>query len=274
MSSGKTLSPLFGITTAILSLIFLLNENNGLAAPTANMSPSPYIVVVDPGHGGHDEGSSGKLGKKIITEKEIALGIAIRLSRVLAEPDYWRPLGRPVKVVLTRDRDKEVSLEARSEIAREKRADLFVSIHANSDPSRKAKGVETYFLNNTDATSTSKLEQIENRLSKKYKNARPDASLLLRSITADAVVDSSRSAAQTLHRSLVDHLKAEDVSFQDRGVRQALLYVLLDAQVPAVLFEAFFLSHPQDLEFLQQGANRQVIAEGLAKGILRFLALQ
>jgi N-acetylmuramoyl-L-alanine amidase len=231
------------------------------------------VVVLDPGHGGDDFGTSGKLGKKAISEKEIALGIAIRTQRILRDPLYSKPLGRSIVALLTRDRDREVSLEKRAEIARSKNADLFVSIHANSDPHRQAQGIETYFLNNTDGSATSKLVEIENRTSRKYKNAKP-ASLLIRSVAADATVDSSREAAELVHKSVVDHLHAQGLNLQDRGVRQALLYVLLDAQVPGILFEAFFLSHPRDLAFVAEGENRQKIAEGLAKGILRFLALR
>jgi N-acetylmuramoyl-L-alanine amidase len=97
---------------------------------------------------------------------------------------------------------------------------------------------------------------------------------MLRSVAADAVTDASRQAAETIHASITDHLHAADVPFKDRGVKQAMLYVLLDTQVPAVLIEAFYLSHKHDLELLQQPENRLKIAEGITRGILRVLALQ
>lgn len=267
-ASGNTVFLYFGILTLFLNPFFLGHENKALAA-----APPPYVVVIDPGHGGDDHGASGKLGRKKITEKDIALGIAIRTQRVLEDPEYWKPLGRSIKVILTRNRDKYVSLEHRSEAARKENADLFLSIHANSDPSGKAHGLETYFLNNTDQESSSKLEQIENKSTKKYADA-PPASLILRSVAADAVVETSRRAAETIQSSVVDHLKAHELNAHDRGVRQGMFYVLLDAQVPAVLLEAFFLSHPKDREFVSEQENRQRIAEGVAKGVLRFLALQ
>lgn len=267
MPSGNAVLVLIGFLTTFLSPFFSINENRALAAP------APYIVVLDPGHGGHDHGASGKSGRKRVAEKSVALGIALRTARILEDPEYWKPLGRPVKVILTRKGDRDVSLERRAQIARKAKADLFVSIHANSDPSKKARGIETYFLNNTDQTSSSKLEQIENKSSRKYASAGP-ASLLIRSVAADAVVDSSRAAAESLHHSLISHLKSEEVPLEDRGVRQGMFYVLLDAQVPAVLLEAFFLSHPKDRELVSQPENRQKIAEGVAKGVLRFLAMQ
>ena len=190
---------------------------------------------------------------------------------MLEDEEYWKPLGRPIKVILTRERDKDISLEKRAEIAREAKADLFLSIHSNSDPSHRAHGLETFFLNNTDLESSSKLEQIENKTSKKYKDS-PPASLLIRSVAADAVVESSREAATTLHQSLLAHLRSQELKVNDRGVRQGMFYVLLDAQVPAVLLEAFFLSHPSDREFVREAENRQKIAEGIGRGVLRFLA--
>jgi N-acetylmuramoyl-L-alanine amidase len=180
-----------------------------------------------------------------------------------------------VKTILTRNRDKDVSLQKRSEIAKSSGADLFLSIHANSDPSRRAQGLETYFLNNTDSSSTAKLEQIEKRSSaKSAKGKIDDASLLIRSVAADAIVGVSREAAETLHNSLISHLRSSELKVNDRGVRQGMFYVLLDAQVPAVLLEAFFLSHPSDREFVSQAENRQKIAEGIARGVLRFLAVR
>jgi N-acetylmuramoyl-L-alanine amidase len=265
MPGGKSVTPLFGSLVIILSLFLSPKKNEALAA---NGSANPYIIVIDPGHGGEDKGAASLVGKKPLYEKDVALGIAIRMARVLRDPKYTKPLGRRVKVLLTRESDKEISLEARSEIARSAKADLFLSIHSNSEPSGVGHGVETYFLNNTDQESDSKLEEIENRTSKKR-----DASLLIRSIAADAVVDSSKLAAETVHKSLVDHLRLRNGKVHDRGVKQAMFYVLLDAQVPAVLFEAFFLSNKRDAAFVSEGERRQEIAEGLAKGILRYLAL-
>jgi N-acetylmuramoyl-L-alanine amidase len=271
MPSEKLVHPPFGILAISLSLFLSAKENTALAVPTR---PHPYVVVVDPGHGGTDTGTSGREGKLRISEKELSLAIALRLQKLLQSSSYWRPLGRPVKVVLTRKRDEYVTLEKRSEQARRNKADLFISVHANSDPARQAAGLETYFLNNTDEESSLKLQEIENRTSlrRRKQTAHHEQDLLLRSIAADAEVDVSRTAAEVVHGSLVDHLRSEQLSFQDRGVRQAMLYVLLDSQVPAILVECFFLSSKSDLAIVGQAENRERIAEGLARGILRFLA--
>lgn len=265
MPSGKTFTPLFGTFAILLSSFFVPNENTALAAD------APYIVVLDAGHGGVDTGTSSGKGKKQVREKDITLAIVLRLEKLLNDPKYAKSLGKKIKVLLTRSKDKDIALETRSELAKKNHADLFVSVHVNSDTTHKVQGLETYFLNNTDSESSSKLEQIENRTSKKYKSGN---SLLLRSVAADAVTDVSREAAKTIHSSMADHLRSEDIPFHDRGVKQAMLYVLLDTQVPAVLIEAFYLSNKQDLELINEPENRQKIAEGIAKGILRFLVLQ
>jgi len=286
MPSGKKVTPLFGILLISLSAILSAKENTALGAqktvrpyvaPKVHPYVSPkvhpnYIVVLDPGHGGSDTGASAKLGKKLVFEKDISLAIAVRAEKILANPAFSKALGRTIKVILTRRSDIYVSLEDRSEKAKKAGADLFVSIHANSESTKRASGLETYFLNNTDDESALKLQQIENRTSKRYQQKMDPSSLLIRSVSADAVVESSRRAAEILQSSMVDQLRRNDLKFQDRGVRQAMLYVLLDAQVPAVLVESFFLSHKADLEFLNEPENRGKIAEGLAKGVLRFLA--
>jgi len=272
MPSENSVCFLFGLWAAFLSLFLFLTPVHGLASKRPAEAP-PFIVVLDPGHGGPDHGASVKSGRQRVTEKEIALGIAIRTAKVLEDPEYWKPLGRPVQVVFTRKKDTGVSLEERSRVARG--GDLFLSIHANSDPSRRASGLETYFLNNTDDTSLEKLEQIEKkRKPGKRGSIGSDAALLLRSVSADAVVQVSRQAADTLHHSLLSHLRSADLKVNDRGVRQGMFYVLLDAQVPAVLLEAFFLSNNADREFVSDADNRQRIAEGIARGVLRFLALR
>lgn len=262
----------FGILLFVLSSFLQFGDFFAQAAPHRPEIP-PYIVVLDPGHGGDDHGATVKVGKKWVREKDIALALAIRTERILQDSEYWKPLGRRIRVILTRRRDQYLSLEQRAEIAKNAKADLFLSIHANSDPKKQARGIETYFLNNTDSASSSKLEEIENKRSKKYAR-KSDASLLLRSIAADAVLEDSKQAAELIQSSLVDHLRSHQLSVADRGVRQGLFYVLLDAQVPAALLEAAFLNHPQDRELVDNVDGRQKVAEGIAKGVLRYLALR
>jgi N-acetylmuramoyl-L-alanine amidase len=261
---GKKVTPLFGTFALILNLLFACNENNALAAP------KPYVVVLDAGHGGADGGASGRQGKNRIREKDLSLAIALLAAKLLRAPEYAQALGRKIQVILTRRRDQTVSLESRSDRAKKAHADLFVSIHANSETTHKARGLETYFLNNTDDESSRKLEKIENKSSKRSRK-NPD-SLLLRSVAADAVVEESHAAAGLMQSSIMDQLHSNEVAVTDRGVKQAMLYVLLDTQAPAVLIECLYLSNGSDLAIVSSPENRAHIAEGIAKGVLRFLA--
>jgi len=261
--NGNTVYLLFGLNLVFLSLILIFPQNPAWG------KKSPYIVVLDPGHGGKDSGAIQQMGKKKYAEKDIVLALAIRTRRTLVDPTYSKLLDRPLKVVLTREGDYEVSLEKRSEIARNLKANLMLSLHINSDPSKKASGFETYFLNNLDFSSSSKLEEIENKHSKKFSDK--NASLLIRSIAADAMVDESKAAAIAVQESVIQELKKEGIKTPNRGVRQGMFYVLLDAQVPSILVESFFITHPKDLEFIREPENRQIIATGIAKGILRYL---
>jgi N-acetylmuramoyl-L-alanine amidase len=92
------------------------------------------VVVLDAGHGGHDEGANGPSG---LREKDLVLDVTRRLAKRLDR--------RGVRVILTRKDDRFLSLEERTAVANDARADLFVSIHANASPSRKPRGIETYF---------------------------------------------------------------------------------------------------------------------------------
>jgi N-acetylmuramoyl-L-alanine amidase len=260
MNSSISTFKLLGTTALVLELFFSTHGNNSLAAIR---SPSrPYVVVLDPGHGGKDTGAKGKLkGKPTTLEKDITLGLAIRTSRVLQDPKYWRPLGRPIKVVLTRDKDIDVSLQERTKIAQKAQADLFLSIHSNSEKTGTVSGIETFFLRN-DRSSAEKL-------AKYHKN---ESELVLRAIASDSTVRIAQDAAELIHKSTLDYLENQDLPQSNRGVKNSLLYVLLDTKVPAVLFEGLYLSNPHDLQFLQDGENRQKMAEGLAAGVLRFLA--
>ena len=251
--------------------------SKAFALPHPPQNKPFYTVVLDPGHGGQDSGSIGYLRqnqtKTAVKEKDITLHIALQLGAVLKNPSYAKILGRPIKVIYTRKRDEDLELKKRSLLARKKKADLFVSIHANAEHSGQAEGIETYFLNNTDDESSNKLAEIENKSAKKeIENSA--VSLLLRSVTADALVLPSQDAASFIQESIATQFQRKKIPIYNRGVKQGMFYVLLDAQVPAVLVEAPFLTHQKDLELLNQNSVRAEIAEGMAKGIVRYLAVK
>lgn len=263
---------LFGRDLSIFSLFLFtchFAEINSLANENKPPIPKSYTVVLDPGHGGEDTGTKGTVKGQVLWEKNLSLKIASRILKVLQDPQYWKPLGKPIRVILTRSSDRDLTLDERSALAKNNKANLFVSIHANFDPKGKASGFETYFLNNTDQESDSKLEQIENRQRTKQGTNKP-SSLVLRSVLADAVVANSQKAAEMVQSSMAEIFF--DKKLKSRGVKQAMFYVLLDAQVPAILVETAYLSNSSDLNFVSIPENRQRIADGIARGILRYLA--
>ncbi len=199
-------------------------------------------IVLDPGHGGNDRGARGRAG----IEKVLTLDIARRLQDALE--------ARGFRVWLTRSSDSFVPLENRPELAAEKKADLFVSIHLNSG-GIGAHGIETFCMPPAGAVSTAtpfrgwRWSQEEGP----ERNNRYD--------------ESNVWLAHCVQRSL---LRA--VGAADRGVRRARFVVLRDAPCPAILVEAGFLSHPAEETKLLSASYRDQLANAIAEGILTYKA--
>lgn len=213
-------------------------------------------IVIDPGHGGSDTGAMGKDG---IYEKDVVLDIALRLRAAIQQQM------KDVEVILTRDTDRYIPLEERTAIANAKQADLFISIHTNSSPSNAATGVETYFLS-LEATKE-ELEVATRENATTSRNAGELQALLQRIVLDNKVVE-SRDFAQHVQNSMVSGLgKANSHSSFNRGVKKAPFVVLLGTNMPSILAEVSFISHPKDAEALRTAEFRQNIAESLFDGI-------
>ncbi len=215
-------------------------------------------VVVDPGHGGVDGGTS--LGHGLY-EKDLTRDIATRLAGLLA--------ARGTEAVLTRRGDEAVSLRRRAEIANRARADLFVSIHVNWLPDRSARGVEVYYLGTTDDPFLSRLAASENEGSG-YTVA--DTRQLLEGILAGVRQAESERLARSLSESLYSNLRRDNPDIVARGVMSAPFVVLVATDMPAVLAEVACLSNDREAELLARPAYRQRIAAALADGIQRYVA--
>jgi N-acetylmuramoyl-L-alanine amidase len=208
-------------------------------------------VVIDAGHGGHDTGSIGPSG---LTEKELVLDVAKRLQ-VLVETQ----LG--AEVVMTRDNDTFVPLESRTQRANEEKADLFLSIHANSSPEKSVRGVETFFLNlNTQSRDALATATRENAASEKKIHELQD---LLQKIVLNDKADESRELAKHIQQAMSKRGNAGS----NRGVKQAPFVVLIGAAMPSVLAEISFISNPEEEKRLKGPEYRQQIAESLFQGI-------
>jgi N-acetylmuramoyl-L-alanine amidase len=233
-------------------------------APTPGVAaPRRVKIVIDPGHGGKDPGALGPGG---IAEKDVVLAIALRLrDRLAAVPD--------TDVVLTRDRDVFVPLEARTARANAERADLFVSIHGNASPNPELSGVETYYLNNTNDRATLRLAAMENGLRSMtgHDNRDRDASLILSDLIQTYKIQESVLLAEALHHGIGAALVAHGTPAADLGVKRGPFYVLVGAGMPCALAEVSFLTHPREGERLAQPAYQESIAEGLLRGIERFV---
>jgi N-acetylmuramoyl-L-alanine amidase len=216
-------------------------------------------IVIDPGHGGHDSGTTGPGG---IEEKEVVLDVALRLGKLLRQR-----LG--ADVIFTRDNDTFIPLETRTAIANKAQADLFLSIHANSSPDSSARGVETYYLNFTTSPDALEVAARENAVSDESIHELSD---LVKKITLKDKIDESREFAADVQKSLYDNLEEGNPGLRDRGIKKAPFVVLIGANMPSILAEISFLTNSDDARQLQQPAYRQRIAESLYRGVSRYIS--
>jgi N-acetylmuramoyl-L-alanine amidase len=212
-------------------------------------------IVLDPGHGGHDTGTVGPEG---LREKDLVLDVAQKLGRLIETR-----MGS--EVIFTRSDDTFIPLERRTEIANEAKADLFLSIHANSSPIRSAAGVETYYLNFTTSRSALELASRENSGSQLTVYELQD---LLEKIALKDKVEESREFASRVETALFTlSAKTTDARSKDRGVKKAPFVVLIGATMPSVLAEIGFVSNAHDESVMRREEYRERTAEALYKGI-------
>lgn len=214
-------------------------------------------VVIDAGHGGHDTGTIGPHG---LNEKDLVLDVSLRLGKLIQQK-----LGS--EVIYTRSDDTFIPLEQRTQIANEEKADLFISIHANSSPVFSATGVETYYFNFTSEKSALDLATRENATST---SSIHDLNDLLQKVVLKAKVEESREFAQRVQSSLYSMSAKMNTRSRDRGVRKAPFVVLIGATMPSILAEIGFVSNPHDETLLKKPEQRQKIAEALYKGIEQY----
>jgi N-acetylmuramoyl-L-alanine amidase len=220
------------------------------------------IVVIDPGHGGHDNGSIGPGG---LHEKDLVLDVAKRLGELLrAQPG--------VRVIFTRTTDEFLALEERSAIANRAHAGIFVSIHGNASPYAPAEGIETYYLGYSDASRDLVVAERENRRQpRSVPAALADESHS--GSEAGLVQQQGKQLAEDVQRAL-HTAAAEAGDIRNRGVRMAPFFVLKNVKAPAILAEVAFLTSPTEERKLMLNGYRQQLAEGLFRGISANLARQ
>lgn len=251
------------MTLTLVSLLLLLPR-------TANGHPRFFRVMLDPGHGGSDEGTVFHRGGIRIAEKTVTLQLVMEISKQLRTRGYF--------VYLTRRGDHEVSLPARTAMANRWGADAFISVHTNSTrnpASRDAEGVETFILNNATDASSKRLARLENSVLSQEpvdSSEQKDVALILKDLRLDANVSASKSLACSVQNHVVAATSAGiPPSFKrDRGVKQALFHVLLGADMPSILIEAGFLTNARDRSMLLNPKGRKVIARAVADALDRY----
>ena len=216
-------------------------------------------IVIDPGHGGHDTGTIGPTG---LMEKDLCLDVALRLGRLIE-----RSLPS-AEIVYTRQDDRYVGLEQRTAIANDARADLFISIHANSSDDVRASGIETYYLNFNASAQAMEVAARENATAQSSVHDLQD---LVTKIARNEKVEESRDLAADIQESLASSMQIGKRPERNRGVRKAPFAVLVGADMPSVLAEIAFMSNPADEQWLKKPENRQHAADGLYHGIERYL---
>jgi N-acetylmuramoyl-L-alanine amidase len=216
-------------------------------------------IVIDPGHGGHDTGTIGPNG---LLEKDVALDVAKRLGRLLEAR-----LG--AEVIYTRHDDTFIPLETRTAIANRERADLFISIHANSSRDADARGVETYYLNFTSSPEALEVAARENAVSEKSIHELQD---LVKKIALKEKIDESREFAGDVQQSLYGGLSLNNAGIRNRGIKKAPFIVLIGANMPSILAEISFVSNPTDARKLETSEHRQRIAESLYRGVSKYVS--
>jgi N-acetylmuramoyl-L-alanine amidase len=225
---------------------------------TAPSKPRPFVVAVDAGHGGHDAGAIGRYG---LVEKKLCLDIARRVAEILNRNGN-------VRAVLTRDRDEYLTLPHRNELAEQKGADVFVSIHLNSAPSRSARGAEIYFVAPAGAERAASKALASGEAAHDFgleESGNSDLVHMLLDVNQQAVL----ARSELLAESILESVRKRDL-LPTRAVKQKSFSVLRTISMPSVLVEAGFISNSSDAKLVKDPDGRERVARAVAEGVLEF----
>ena len=218
-------------------------------------------IALDPGHGGNDAGATGPTGLK---EKDVTLDIAHRAAPLLAHE-----LG--VTTLLTRDADVYVPLDLRAARANAFHADLFVSIHCNASENGAARGVQTFILDEArDDHHAARVAAREN--AQRGREGEGLSAAVLTNLNVAAMAGRSRHVADLLQRATLGSLLPRYPDTKDQGIKTAGFFVLVGADMPAVLFETAFISNPEDEGRLATADYRQKLADAIVNAVRAYKA--
>ena len=218
-------------------------------------------IVIDPGHGGKDPGA---VGAGRLKEKDVVLDIGKRLRRILRRECNCR-------VLMTREKDVFIPLEARTAKANTVNADLFISIHVNANNSRRVTGAETYFLSPARDRMSMNTAARENSMKPNSDSQdMNDLAFILSDMkNTDKINESSRMAGK-IQKALVARV-SQKYKLRNNGVKRGMFYVLHGARMPSVLVEAAFITNGKEERKLRSGKFREYLAQGIADGVKNFI---
>lgn len=257
---NNTLEIAFGVEGATEFAEKKVEEKTTSQKVTQSKSNKNKTVVIDPGHGGTDPGAIGYKGYR---EKNVVFSISKELEKILKSRGYT--------VLMTRKDDTFIKLSKRTEYANDKKADIFVSVHANAVPAANAanvQGIECYFLSPSRSERAKKAAAQENSADMSDMNMYGKDSYL--NLLNHHNILASNKLAIDLQRGMLGSLNQKYRDVKDGGVREGPFWVLVGAQMPSVLVEVGFISHPKEAERLANNTYTSMLARGLADGIERY----
>ncbi|MEQ1680794.1 MAG: N-acetylmuramoyl-L-alanine amidase [Nitrospira sp.] len=216
-------------------------------------------IVIDPGHGGKDPGARGLQRTE---EKDITLKVGLQLRELLSKQPG-------VRVLMTRDRDVFIELEDRARFANSSEADLFVSIHVNSHPSRQVKGIEIYHFG--EAKDQRALELAARENGTPISNTGVGWEYLVADLLTAKKIEESLELAWNAKEAMVSQMNGQYV-VNDHGVKTAPFYVLRFTSMPSILAEIAYISNPDEEDLLRKPVFVRDVAQSLYHGIVSFLA--
>lgn len=227
------------------------------------------VVVIDPGHGGTDYGAIGRGGTR---EKDVALDIAKRLAKLIRKDKQF-------KVIMTRDKDKTMTLEERAKIANQASADLFISIHANSSLKRHVRGWNVFFLATAKNDSARAVAQLENSVYLREQSAfnahrseyDPEFEDPVLSIINEMIMTEFQTESHDF-AVMCDRELRRNLKIPARGVDQAGFFVLNMVFTPSVLIETGFISNSKEEKLLKSKKYQKKVASAIYNALKRFKA--
>ena len=224
---------------------------------SSNNKTKKKIIVIDAGHGGSD---AGAVGPKKRYEKVVNLAVSNYLADILKKRGY--------KVYVTRSSDKFIKVMDRTILANEKNADLFLSIHTNAMPKDKANstsGIETFFLSPARSERAKRVAALENQSDIREMNEK-SKDVFLESLNRPRITASHKFAID-VQAGLLQAARSKYKDVNDSGVREGPFWVLVGAQMPSILIELGYISHPEESRRLYEASYQKALANGIANGI-------